>query len=74
MAGFLVRDVDGGLRDDMADAVADQHLHGNLRICFFGICQIDKRAGNTVGHLVGVRGIYFFKHSFILSLPEAIFP
>lgn len=61
-SGFLVRDVDGGLRDDVADAVADQDLHGNLRIFVLGISQVDKRAGDAVGHLVRVRGIDFFKH------------
>ena len=29
---------------------------------------IHDRPGNAVGELIGMRGIYFFKHIFILSL------
>ena len=60
--------------NNVAGAMPDQNLHRNSRIHFFGICQIDKGSGNSVGNLVRMRGVYFLIHIFILSLPEAVFP
>ena len=54
--------VDGSLCDHMAHAVSDEHLHGDLRVLFLRVCQIHKRACNTICDLVRVRGVYFFKH------------
>ena len=54
--------------------LADIDRNGNAGILFLSVCVVDKSAGNAVGHLVRVCGIDFFKHDFILSLPEAGVP
>ena len=51
----------------MADAVTDQDLDGNLRVLLFLIRKVNKSTGNTVGHLVWMRRVYFFKHISFLS-------
>ena len=51
----------------LADAVTDQDLDGDLRIILFLIRKVDKSTGNAVGHLVGMRRVYFFKHISFLS-------
>ena len=56
-----------GFGDNMADAVADQDLDGDLRIILFLIRKVDKSTGDAVGHLVGMRRGYFFKHISFLS-------
>lgn len=58
-----VRKMDGSLRYDVANAVADEDLDGDAGVRLFGISQVDKSASDAVGHLVGVRGIHFFKHN-----------
>ena len=45
--------------DNMADAVADQNLDGDLRIILFLIRKVDKSTGDAVGHLVGCAGVTF---------------
>ena len=52
---------------NMADAVTDQDLDGDLWIILFLIRKVDKSTGNAVGHLVGMRRVYFFKHISFLS-------
>ena len=64
---LIGREGDRGFADNMADAVADQDLDGDLRIILFLIRKVDKSTGNTVGHLVGMRRVYFFKHISFLS-------
>lgn len=59
---FLIRKMHGGLRDDMADTVTDENLHGNAGIAFFLICQVYERTGDSVSDLVRVRGVHFLKH------------
>ena len=59
-------ELDGSLRDDVAGAVPDQHLDGDLRVRLLLVGQVDQRAGDPVGHLVRVAGVDFFKH-FALS-------
>ena len=56
-----------GFGNNMADAVADQDLDSDLRIILFLIRKVDKSTGNTVGHFVGMRRVYFFKHISFLS-------
>ena len=56
-----------GFADNMADAVTDQDLDGDLRIILFLIRKVDKSTGNAVSHLVGMRRVYFFKHISFLS-------
>jgi len=56
-----------GFADNMADAVTDQDLDGDLRVLLFLIRKVNKSTGNTVGHLVGMRRVYFFKHISFLS-------
>ena len=56
-----------GFADNMADAVTDQDLDGNLRVLLFLIRKVNKSTGNAVGHLVGMRRVYFFKHISFLS-------
>ena len=68
------RDPHGGFRDDMAGAMADEYLYGDTRVLFLCVGIVDKGTGNAVSQLVGMRGVHFFKHGFILSLPEANVP
>ena len=58
------RDSHGSLRDDIADAMANQNLDCDAGILFPRVGVVDKGSGNAVGQLVGVRGIYFLKHFF----------
>lgn len=53
---------DGNFRNNVAHAVTDEDFHSDAGIRFFSVCQVDKRPGNSVRHLVRVAGIYFFKH------------
>ena len=50
------------LRNDMAHAVTEQDFHGNPRVFFLPVCQINESARNSVRHFVRVGGVYFFKH------------
>ena len=52
-------------RNDMADAVTDENLHGDPRIFIFSVRRIHQSAGDAVSHLVRVARIYFFKHGVI---------
>ena len=61
-------------RNDMADAVTDENLHGDPRIFIFSVRRIHQSAGDAVSHLVRVARIYFFKHSVILSAPAVSAP
>ena len=54
----------GGLRNDAAGAVAEQNLDRYAGIVLPVIFQIDERAGDTVGELIRVHWVYFFKHFF----------
>ena len=56
------------LCDNVTPPVTEQDFHGDLRILFFFVCGIHNGPGDTVSQLVGMRGIYFFKHIVILSL------
>ena len=56
-----------GFGDNMTDAVANQDLDSDLRIILFLIRKVDKSTGDAVGHLVGMRRVYFFKHISFLS-------
>ena len=53
---------DGGFHYDVAHAVADEDFNSDAGIFCFLVCQVDKRTGNPVRHLVRVARIYFFKH------------
>lgn len=50
------------LRNDVAHAVTDENFHGNTGIRFFSVCQVNKRTGDSVCHLIRVARIHFFKH------------
>ena len=52
----------GSFRNDVAHAVADENFHGNARIVFFSVCQVNECSGYSVRHLIRVARIYFFKH------------
>ena len=52
----------GGFRNDVAQAVADEDFHGNAGIVFFSVCQVNERPGDSICHLIRVARIYFFKH------------
>jgi len=51
--------------DDMALAVTDKHLHGDLRSGFCLIRQVNDCPGDSVRHFIRVARIHFFIHSFI---------
>ena len=53
---------DGGFHYDVAHTVADEDFNSDAGIFCFLVCQVDKRTGNPVRHLVRVARIYFFKH------------
>ena len=52
----------GSFRNDVAHTVTNKDFHRNVGICFFSVCQVNERTGNSVCHLIRVAGIYFFKH------------
>lgn len=57
----------GSFDDGMADTVTKQNLDRNLGVILYFVCQVNDRPGNSVRHLIGMGGIYFFKHSEHLS-------
>ena len=61
----------GSFRNDVAHAVTDEDFHSNTRIFCFLVCQVDKRTGDSVRHLIRVARIYFFKHG--KHLPIEVF-
>ena len=71
---LIQRDVYGTLRNDVADAVADEDFHSDPGIFLFPIRRIHQSAGDTVRHLIRVARIYFLKHGFTPSLPGADAP
>ena len=55
-----------GLRNDMTDPVADQHLHRDAGIGLYGIGIVYQCTGDAVRDFVRVRRIHFFDHLCLL--------
>ena len=60
----------GRLGNDMADAVPDEHLNGDLRAALLFVCHVHNGTGNSVGYFVRVFRVDFFKH---FLLPPCVF-
>ena len=54
--------LDGGFRNNVAHAVADEDFNSDAGIFCFLVCQVNERTGDSVCHLIRVARIYFFKH------------
>ena len=48
----------------MADAMTNENLYSNLGVNLRIVCDVHYGTGNSVRHLIGMGGIYFFKHNY----------
>ena len=60
--------LDGGFRNNVAHAVADEDFNSDAGIFCFLVCQVNERTGDSVCHLIRVARIYFFKHDGYLPI------
>nr|DAK40850.1 MAG TPA: hypothetical protein [Caudoviricetes sp.] len=60
------RDMYGGFRNDVADAMPNEDFHGDTGISLYGIGVLHQRAGDAIRQLVGMGRIHFLDHFLLL--------
>ena len=59
---LLHGEFDRGLCDDLAVSMAEQDFHGDAGVVLLCVGVVNDGAGDAVGELVRMGGVYFFKH------------